>query len=138
MKLAPKDKSTLSWDGKELEEDELTVDISSSYLGHVMKSATQMMKSEVEFDVSEYGNLQTRKGVLPKVLMPEESEHHIPLGNQVPQSEKAQLDSRQQTFDVMPLDVSHSPQLKHAETHMFISDDHPFMNAIKGKGMFKF
>lgn len=115
-----------------MEEEELTVDISTSYLDHVMESVTQMMKSEIKFDVSKEELLQTSKGVLPKVLMVEESKHDIKLGNHVPQSEKG--DNRQPTSDVMPSDVSHSLQLEHAETHMVITDDHPSTNAIKGKG----
>ena len=133
--LPSNDKSTLSRDGKRSEEENFTVDISSNCLGHVMESIIQMTKPEISLDVLENEHLRTNKGVLPNVLMLEESEHHIKLGNQVLQSEKVpRLDSRQQTFDVFPSDDSHSPQLKHSETHMIIFDAHPLTNAIKGKG----
>ena len=80
--LPSNDKSTLSRDGKRSEEEKFTVDISSNCLGHVMKSITQMTKPEISLDVLENEHLRTNKGVLPNVLMLEESEHHIKLGNQ--------------------------------------------------------
>ena len=52
------------------------------------------------------------------LLMIEEFEHHIKLGNQILQSEKVpRLDSRQQTFDVLPSDVLRALKCRPTELH---------------------